>query len=192
MARPTLPAILILIGAGAALGAAGCDTGRRAPPDTAAPAAGVTPPPGTPAVGAVLASIPWPARAESIDARRGQLGPPAQGSFTAGDAETRWTAWSLAGRPIKVEARLDVGEYGASDLDYYLDPLEDALILVRENGVRRHGGGEVDSVRSEISYDVAGRVLTSWRTVDGEDRPPPADVLEGMRSHFDVIRRAIP
>src|SRR5687768_14583616 len=188
MARPTLPTILILIGAGAALGTAGCDTARRAPSDTAAPAPGVV----TPSVGAVLASIPWPARAESIDARRGQLGTPAQGSFTAGDAETHWTAWSLAGRPIKVEARLDVGEYGASDLDYYLDPLEDALILVRESGIRRHGGGEVDSVRSEISYDVGGRVLTAWRTVDGEDRPPPADVLEGMRSHFDVIRRAIP
>jgi hypothetical protein len=148
-------------------------------------------------VGAVLASIPWPARAESIDARRGQLGPPARGSFTAGDAETRWTAYSIAGRPVKVEARLDVGEYGASDLDYYLDPLEDALILVRERGLRRHAGDspdavEVDSVRTEISYDIEGRVLTAWRTVDGVDRPPPADVLDGMKSHFDVIRHALP
>lgn len=189
MARPTLRTILLVLGA---VAAAGCDQGRRAP---AAEGQDATAPPVTPAVGAVLASIPWPARAESIDARRDQLGEPARGSFTAGDAETRWTAWSIAGRPIKVEARLDVGEYGASDLDYYLDPLEDALILVRERGVRRHAEGgvpDVDSVRSEISYDVEGRVLTAWRTVDGEDRPPPPDVLEGMKSHFDVIRHAIP
>jgi hypothetical protein len=180
-----------------AVGVAGCGPGDGASnPAARAPEAPGAANPVTPAVGAVLASIPWPARAESIDARRGQLGEPRRGSFTAGDAETRWTAYSIAGRPVKIEARLDAGEYGASDLDYYLDPLEDALILLRERGVRRRAGAggtaERDSVRVEVSYDTGGRVLTSWRTIDGVDTPLQSVELDGLRAHFDTIRRAHP
>ena len=141
------------------------------------------------------ASIPWPARADSIDAQRERLGPTRRGSFAAGDQETRWIAYLIGEHPIKVEARMDQGEYGATDFDYFPDPSAGALVFVRERGLRVRTDAEGrpvrDSIRVEAAFDTTGRVLTSWQTVNGAATPLTGSDLDALRRHYETIRTAL-
>lgn len=133
-----------------------------------------------------------PARAADLDARlAGMQAVP--GTFSAGDARSRFVAYWDGGVLRLIDERSEFGDYGSGSARYYLDTTG-ALFLYRgqdEMAVTdpaRAGAREV--TRISMVFGAGGRMLASEKTIDGKVQPVLAGEIEAVRQHLEALRAA--
>ncbi len=192
VAIPVLVTLIVYAAADSARRRAASDQARSRQDDTRA-------------VAAMLAAVPWAARADSIDGRI--AGRSAQWSVNGaqGDAVTSARVFELGRgrlafgdslvRPLRIDESLDQGDHGRAERVYYLDhtrPRAADLALVRERAVRaRSGSGSAagyDTLHVEVLFDDAGAVVRSLKSVNGVAVALTPDDVSALRANLLRVR----
>jgi hypothetical protein len=112
-----------------------------------------------------------------------------QGVLEQGDATSYFTAFvDTSGSVVRLEERLDLGEYGSRSIEYGLSA--GSLFFVREEGTLRDlspsGAGDLLPRGFEVAYDSLGRIEGSSRYGPGFEEGIEA-AAGGAREHLDRL-----
>lgn len=113
-----------------------------------------------------------------------------EGTWTAGDASSSYTAY-LDGDSLRfIEERLNMGEYGDETNVYYF--ADGALFYAVQDGVRVRLDAAAavrrDTVQLRIALAPDGTVLATEGTVNGESEVVDRVLIEGVRRHAEALR----
>lgn len=115
------------------------------------------------------------------------------GSFTAGEATSRYTAWFDVGELRKIEEQLNLGEYGTAKISYYFN--NRALFFYHENGQRsgmgRIGAGAGERIERAFAYDSIGQLVESRKLMNGQPAPIEDFELMSIRNHTAELKREL-
>jgi hypothetical protein len=129
-------------------------------------------------------------RARTLDAGRDRM-QAVPGTFTAGDASSRYVAYFDSGVLRLIDERSDFGEYGSSAARYYLDATGE-LFLYQAQDERTVTDPSRASAREKVEvsllFDAGGRMLASDKKVDGRVQPVQATEVEGVRRHMEALQ----
>ena len=128
-------------------------------------------------------------RARALDARRDRM-QALPGTYTDGNAASRFVAYRDSGVLRVIDERSDFGEYGSGEARYYLDNTEALLLYeARDESADPGRPGTRRITKMRIVFDAGGRMLASEKTVDDRIQPVQATELQGVRQHFAQLRR---
>lgn len=166
----------------AALALAGCGSGER-PRPRPSPAPAVAPPAGIPAGEASPES-----RAGSIRSRLSAL-ETVEGRTTVGDADATWIAYLADGQPVYILETLQPDDLGSGVEEFFFE--NGRIFFFSQERTAREASGEGSSREDAISLRLAfgsdGRVVTSFKTINGHRVDTAALEAEGARDRGALL-----
>jgi hypothetical protein len=82
----------------------------------------------------------------------------------------------------------DLGDYGESEKEYFLDAEGRLFYYVASDERAKQSAKE--KVKTRIAYNASGQVVDSEKIVNGQPGKPSAAEMKAVRSRFDALRKA--